>query len=95
MRETDKPPTAHKHFGRNILSNWGAYGVSLAIGFLISPLLVHKLGDTAYGIWVLSLQIGAYISVLDLGVRIALICTQLITMPKTRWYMYTGLCLLG
>ena len=72
MKETHKPPTAHKHFGRNILSNWGAYAVSLAIGFLISPLLVHKLGDTAYGIWALSLQIGAYISVLDLGVRIAL-----------------------
>ena len=72
MSEPHKPTTAHHHFGRNILSNWGAYVVSLAIGFLISPLLVHKLGDTAYGIWALSLQIGAYLSVLDLGVRIAL-----------------------
>jgi O-antigen/teichoic acid export membrane protein len=72
MSKSQKPTTAHHHFGRNILSNWGTYAVSLAVGFLISPLLVHKLGDTAYGIWALSLQIGAYLSVLDLGVRIAL-----------------------
>jgi O-antigen/teichoic acid export membrane protein len=72
MSESHKPTTAHHHLGRNILSNWGAYAVSLAVGFLISPLLVHKLGDTAYGIWALSLQLGAYLSVLDLGVRIAL-----------------------
>jgi O-antigen/teichoic acid export membrane protein len=72
LNESFKPKTAHQHFGRNILSNWTAYAVSLAVGFLISPLLVHKLGDTAYGIWALSLQLGAYLSVLDLGVRIAL-----------------------
>jgi O-antigen/teichoic acid export membrane protein len=72
MSGSHKPTTAHHHLGRNVLSNWGAYAVSLAVGFLISPLLVHKLGDTAYGIWAFSLQLGAYLSVLDLGVRIAL-----------------------
>lgn len=72
LSESVKPKTAHQHFGRNVLANWLAYAVSLAIGFLISPLLVHKLGDTAYGIWALSLQFGAYLSVLDIGVRIAL-----------------------
>ena len=72
MSESHKPATAHQHLGRNILSNWTSYAVSLAVGFLISPLMVHKLGDTAYGIWALSLQLGAYLSVLDLGVRIAL-----------------------
>jgi O-antigen/teichoic acid export membrane protein len=82
LNESYKPKTAHQHFGRNILSNWAAYAVSLAVGFLISPLLVHKLGDTAYGIWALSLQFGAYISVLDLGVRIAL--TRYITHYHAR-----------
>lgn len=72
LSESYKPKTAHQHLGRNVLSNWVAYAVSLAIGFLISPLLVHKLGDTAYGIWALSLQLGAYLSVLDIGVRVAL-----------------------
>jgi O-antigen/teichoic acid export membrane protein len=72
MSESHKPTTAHHQLGRNILSNWGTYAVSLAVGFLISPVLVHKLGDTAYGIWAFSLQLGAYLSVLDLGVRIAL-----------------------
>jgi O-antigen/teichoic acid export membrane protein len=72
LSESFKPKTAHQHFGRNILSNWAAYAVSLAVGFLISPLLVHKLGDTAYGIWAFSVQLGAYLSVLDIGVRIAL-----------------------
>ena len=48
------------------------YAVSLGIGFLVAPLLVHRLGDTGYGIWSLSLQFGAYIAVLDFGVRIAL-----------------------
>jgi O-antigen/teichoic acid export membrane protein len=67
-----KPATAHHRLGFNVVSNWLGYAVSVAIGFVIAPLMVHKLGDVGYGIWALTLQLGTYISILDFGVRIAL-----------------------
>jgi O-antigen/teichoic acid export membrane protein len=67
-----KPATAHHRLGFNVISNWLGYAVSVAIGFVIAPLMVHKLGDVGYGVWALVLQVGAYISILDFGVRIAL-----------------------
>ncbi len=62
---------AHHRVAANILANWLGYGVTLAVGFFLAPLLVHRLGDVGYGVWALSLQVGACISILDLGVRVA------------------------
>ena len=56
---------------RNIASNWVGYGINMAVSFLLSPLLVHRLGDVAYGIWAIAVQLGAYMGVLDFGVRVA------------------------
>lgn len=67
-----KPKSAHDRLGLNVFSNWTTYAVSLAISFVISPLMVHKLGDTGYGIWALSLQVGTFIGILDFGLRVAL-----------------------
>ena len=42
-----------KRITQNILSNWMALGVSTAIGFFLAPYIVHRLGNVAYGVWVL------------------------------------------
>lgn len=71
---SQKPPVRafHDRVLRNVASNWVGYLTNLLVGFLLAPILVHKLGNVGYGVWALSLQIGAYISVLDFGIRIAL-----------------------
>ena len=56
---------------RNVLFNWLNYGILILITFLITPLVVHGLGNTAYGVWGLIGQLLGYSSLLDFGVRIA------------------------
>jgi O-antigen/teichoic acid export membrane protein len=56
---------------RNVLFNWLNYGVLILITFLIAPLVVHGLGNTAYGVWGLIGQLLGYSFLLDFGMRIA------------------------
>lgn len=74
--------SAHHRIGLNVFSNWLSYGSGLIISFLLAPFLVHRLGDAEYGIWALALQAGAYLSLLDLGIRIAV--TRYLTFHSTR-----------
>src|SRR5438105_4425086 len=57
------------HPMRNVLANWGAFVFSAAVGFFLSPYVVHHLGNTQYGIWVLLGSLVGYLGFLDLGVR--------------------------
>lgn len=54
---------------RNIFSNWASYLVTAVIGFLMSPVVVHSLGNTGYGLWTLVLSLTGYFGLLDLGIR--------------------------
>jgi O-antigen/teichoic acid export membrane protein len=54
---------------RGILSNWVALVLSAAISFLLSPIVVAKLGGVGYGVWSLINSMVAYIGLLDLGLR--------------------------
>lgn len=50
---------------------WGAFGVSVAVSFFLAPFIVHRLGNTAYGVWVLLASLVGYMGLLDLGIRSA------------------------
>lgn len=54
---------------RNVFSNWASYFVTAAIGFVLSPIVVHSLGNTGYGLWTLVLSLTGYFGLLDLGIR--------------------------
>ncbi len=54
---------------RNVLSNWGAYVLAMAVNFFVSPYVVRHLGDTGYGVWTIILSLTGYLGLLDLGVR--------------------------
>ena len=41
----------------------------MAVGFFLSPFLVHRLGNVAYGVWVLAMSSVSYFGLLDLGLR--------------------------
>jgi len=56
---------------RNVLANWAGYVVGIVINFFLSPLIVHHLGPSAYGVWTLLTAMTAYLGLLDLGVRSA------------------------
>jgi O-antigen/teichoic acid export membrane protein len=50
---------------------WVSYTANIAIVFFVTPLLIHGLGTTAYGVWGLIGQLIGYSFLLDFGVRIA------------------------
>lgn len=57
----------------NIFSNWTNLLIAVTASFIVSPIIVHRLGNEIYGIWVLIVSITEYFTVLDLGVSTALI----------------------
>src|SRR5689334_21605546 len=58
---------------RNAFSSMAGTILSLAIGFFSFPFIVHRLGATAYGIWMLALSIVGYLGLLDIGLGPTLI----------------------
>lgn len=56
-------------FLRNTIANWSAFAAVAAVSFFLSPFIVHRLGDAAYGIWVLLASLVGYLGLLDFGVR--------------------------
>lgn len=58
-----------RHIARNIVFNWIGTIASLAVGFFLSPFVLHRLGDLAYGVWVLAVSTISYLTLLDLGMQ--------------------------
>jgi O-antigen/teichoic acid export membrane protein len=54
---------------RNVLWNWAGIITEIAVTFVVTPVLVHSLGDTRYGLWILIGSVTGYFGLLDLGVR--------------------------
>jgi O-antigen/teichoic acid export membrane protein len=54
---------------RNVLSTWVGYAVTILVGFLMAPYVVHHLGNTGYGVWTLVMALTGYFGMLDIGIR--------------------------
>jgi O-antigen/teichoic acid export membrane protein len=58
-----------RHIARNVLFNWFGTVADMAVGFFLAPFILHRLGNVAYGVWVLAISVVAYLSLLDLGMQ--------------------------
>src|ERR1700751_1047822 len=54
---------------KNVGSSWVSLGVSILVGVFLSPFILHHLGDTAFGVWVLIFSVTGYYGLFDLGIR--------------------------
>jgi O-antigen/teichoic acid export membrane protein len=61
--------SSKQRVARNIVWNCAGTGVEAVAGFLIAPFLIHHLGDTTYGLWIVLGSLTSYFGLLDLGVR--------------------------
>src|SRR5437867_9509365 len=68
MRTLDK-----RQIVKNVSSSWFALGTNVVVGFFLWPLIVHRLGDDAAGIWILIFSITGYYGLFDLGIRSSII----------------------
>ena len=62
-----------EHFLTNVLWSWTGVAANLALGVLLSPYLIRKLGNEAYGLWALVFSLVEYFWVLDAGLRSAVV----------------------
>jgi O-antigen/teichoic acid export membrane protein len=56
-------------FLRNVASNWAGFAVNALVTLLLTPVVLHTLGASRYGIWILTSSIIGYYGLLDLGFR--------------------------
>ncbi|MGO9269591.1 MAG: oligosaccharide flippase family protein [Terriglobia bacterium] len=58
---------------KNVSSTWFGLGVNILVGFLLSPYILHKLGDDAFGLWILVVSFTGFYGLFDLGIRSSII----------------------
>jgi len=55
-------------FRRNALGIYAVYGAAMVSGLIVTPIVLHELGEETFGIWSVIGAITIYLAVLDLGV---------------------------
>src|SRR5450432_1170216 len=58
---------------KNVSSNWVALATNVLVGIFLSPFILHRLGDAAFGIWVLIFSVTGYYGLFDLGIRSSIV----------------------
>src|SRR5664279_997482 len=69
-------------FFAGVLWNWGGVALNIAIGLLLSPYIIRKLGPELYGIWVLVFSLVDYLWFFDLGFNTSV--TQFVAKHRAR-----------
>jgi len=58
---------------KNVTATWLGLLVHAVVGFLLSPFILHKLGDDAFSLWILIFAVSGYFGLLDLGIRSSIV----------------------
>ena len=58
---------------RNAVSNYARFFGNGVVSFLLTPLMVHALGDGGYGLWVTVFSLTGYFGLVDQGLRPSLV----------------------
>src|ERR1700693_1640540 len=58
---------------KNIASSWGGLAVNIAVGFSLSPFILHHLGGDALGLWILIFSFTGYYGIFDFGIRSSIV----------------------
>jgi O-antigen/teichoic acid export membrane protein len=58
---------------RNVGSSWVSLGITILVAIFLSPYVLHRLGDDAFGLWVLVVSLTGYYGMFDLGIRSSII----------------------
>jgi O-antigen/teichoic acid export membrane protein len=58
---------------KNVGSSWFALGINVVVGIFLSPYILHRLGDEAFGLWILIFSVTGYYGLFDLGIRSSIV----------------------
>src|SRR6266403_308647 len=90
---------------RAVTTSWVAVLANAAVGLLLTPYVLHHIGDEAFGLWVLVVTLVGYYGVLDGGVRSSILRytsryralgdqESVKEVVATAFYYYLGACAL-
>lgn len=90
---------------RAVTTSWVAVLANAAVGLLLTPYVLHHIGDEAFGLWVLVVTLAGYYGFLDAGVRSSILryTSRYRTLGDhqsakevvaTAFYYYLGACAL-
>lgn len=68
MKRFDK-----RGIAKNVGSSWLGLSVNVGVGIVVSPYILHRLGDDAFGLWVLVFAITGYYGLFDFGIRSSIV----------------------
>ena len=60
------------HLLQSLGTQWLRFTTFIVVGILISPFILHRLGDEAYGLYALVFSVTGYFGLLDFGIGISL-----------------------
>lgn len=58
---------------KNVTATWLGLLVHALTGLFLSPFILHRLGDQAFSLWVLTFSLTGYFGLLDLGIRSSIV----------------------
>ncbi len=58
-----------KEFTLSVIANWTGTLILYTLALLITPIIVHSLGDDKYGIWSLAISLTGYYGIIDFGIN--------------------------
>jgi O-antigen/teichoic acid export membrane protein len=58
---------------KNVSSSWFGLASNFVVGFFLSPFILHRLGDDAFGLWVLVFSLTGYYGLFDFGIRSSIV----------------------
>jgi O-antigen/teichoic acid export membrane protein len=70
-RRSENDTRVEARIARGAASNYAGQFVVLATALLLTPFVLHRVGPTAYGLWVLATALGGYGGLLDVGISSA------------------------
>jgi len=90
---------------RAVATSWIAVIANAAVGFVLTPFVLHRIGDEAFGYWVLITSLVGYYGILDVGIRSSILRyvsrfealgdhLRVNEVVSTAFYYYLGACVL-
>lgn len=54
-------------FGRNVTFNYAAAAMNAIVALVVTPILLHRLGTAAFGVWSLAVSLTSYLELFEFG----------------------------
>jgi O-antigen/teichoic acid export membrane protein len=62
-----------RQFAKNLSTNWAVYLIAAVISFFLTPYIISKLGQAAFGVWILVGSFSGYLGLFDFGIGFAVV----------------------